>query len=230
MICSVLIIDDDRQQLDILKRYLEKHDMKVITALDGREGMRVAEKIKPDLVITDMEMPHIDGGSLCEKLKKLPGAKKTPVIIISGKKISEKDMLEGYARGSDDYLIKPFSLPILVAKIKNLLMLYEKYSRAVQSFKKWRMQIDFEAKEIKINGKKTRLTRKEFDLFVVLMKKKGKVANISYLLENVWGYDPALYNNPHTVEVHISSIRRKLGRKIGSRIKKVTGYGYKFEY
>lgn len=229
MICRILIVDDEEDILSIAKRYFEKRDMEVVTTNSGKKALALAKKMKPDLVIADVEMPDSDGRNLCLSIKKTPGLKKTPVIIMSGKKISEKDILEGYAKGSNDYVIKPFSFPVLLAKVKNLLMLYDKCSGMVRHFREWNLKIDYDRKELFLKNRKVNLTRKEFGLLSILLEKKGKVAGNSYLLENVWGYEPALYNNPHTIEVHVSSLRKKLGRGVGGRIKKVTGYGYKFE-
>ncbi|MEA3307327.1 MAG: response regulator transcription factor, partial [Elusimicrobiota bacterium] len=173
--------------------------------------------------------PEIDGFYVCKIIKNTPRLAKIPVIILSGKKINEEDILSGYAKGADDYLIKPVSFPILLAKIKILLERQEGCDKNKKNIKKWDMFIDRHERILKIKNKTIDLTRKEFDLLVILLKKEGKIVSVPYLLEAIWGYDPALYNDSHTVEVHVSSLRKKLGSAIAKHIKKITGHGYKME-
>lgn len=223
-------MDDDREMVNILSKYLSTHDFSALSASDGAQGLAALEDAKPDIVITDVEMPGMDGLTFCRKLRETRSSASVPVIIMSGKKITETDMVSGYARGADDYVIKPFSYPVLLAKIQALLKRV-KYAPALKAGKTKRsgFEIDPEGRALKVSGKPVRVTSKEFDLFSLLASKPGRVISVNHMLENVWGLDPANYNDPHTVEVHIYNLRKKLGSRLSARIKAVAGHGYKFE-
>ncbi|OGS29228.1 MAG: hypothetical protein A2218_04655 [Elusimicrobia bacterium RIFOXYA2_FULL_53_38] len=227
---KTLLVDDDKTMLDILGKYLGNHGFSVITAPDGTEGLALLENAKPDIIITDAEMPRMDGFAFCKKLKENRFLAAIPVIIMSGKKMGENDIISGYERGADDYVIKPFSYPVLLAKI-NAVLRRSKERPALEpsAIKKNGFELNLGGRTLKISGKQIKVTSKELDLFALLVSKPGRILSLNQLLETVWGYDPANYNNPHTVEVHISNLRKKLGAKLASRIKSVSGHGYKFE-
>jgi len=223
-----LIVDDDPELLGILKKYLENHGLETITAANGAEAMAAAASGKPDIIITDVEMPRMDGFALCRRIKENKALADIPVIIMSGKKISESDHISGYGHGADDYVVKPFSYPVLLAKTKAMLRRASKGKKKSAFVKKDGLEMDLEGRVIRIKGKPIKLTSKEFDLLATLTSKPGKVLSLNTLLEAVWGYNIADYNDPHTVEVHVSNLRRKVGA-FGKRIKAVAGHGYKFE-
>ncbi|OGR45400.1 MAG: hypothetical protein A2X35_03935 [Elusimicrobia bacterium GWA2_61_42] len=227
---KVLLVDDDRKMLDVMRRYLENHDFTVIFTDNGSEALMMARDSKPDLVVADVQLPGLDGFELCKALKTSPGTAHTPVIIISGGRTEDEDIVEGYDLGADDYLTKPFAFPVLTAKINAVLRRYGSAGEGkAGTIKDKEVELDPEARSVKVSGKPVPLTRKEFDLLTLLLEKKGRVLSVPYLLETVWGYDMATYDNPHTVETHISSLRKKLGTRMAARISSVTGHGYKFE-
>lgn len=225
---KILLVDDDRAMLEVMRRYLENLDFSVIFTDNGSEALMMARDSSPDLVVADVELPGLDGMALCKALKSSPGTSRTPVIIISGGRTDDEDIVEGYDRGADDYLTKPFAYSVLTAKIGAVLRRYG--AAAPETFiKEQGIELDPGARTVKAAGKPVPLTRKEFDLLTLLLEKKGRALGVPYLLETVWGYDMATYDNPHTVETHISSLRKKLGAKLAARIQSVTGHGYKFE-
>ena len=227
---KILLVDDDRKMLDVMRRYLENHDFSVIFTDNGSEALMLARDSRPDLVVADVELPGLDGFALCKALKDSPDTARVPVIIISGGRTDDDDIVEGYDKGADDYLTKPFAVPVLTAKINAVLRRYSAPSGVeAEKIKAEGLEIDPGARTVKVGGKPAALTRKEFDLLTLLLEKKGRVLGVPYLLETVWGYDMATYDNPHTVETHISSLRKKLGAKLARRIESVTGHGYKFE-
>jgi DNA-binding response OmpR family regulator len=227
---KILLVDDDRKLLELTRYYLENHDFSVIFTDNGSEALMLARDSKPDLVVTDVEMPGLDGFSLCKAIKTSGDTAVIPVIIVSGKKVKDTDIVVGYDRGADDYLTKPFAFSVLAAKINAVLRRYSSNSgSAARKIKAEGVELDPAARTVKISGKPAALTRKEFDLLTLLLEKKGRVLSVPYILETVWGYDVANYNNPHTVETHVSSLRKKLGSKLAERILSVTGYGYRFE-
>jgi len=229
MFKKILLVDDDKLVLNSTRRYLEGQGFAVAAAANGAEAVVMARDSKPDLVITDAEMKGLDGFTLCKVLKETDGFAGLPVIIISGRKISEEDILAGYNKGADDYILKPFSFPVLLAKLKAVMKRYEGVAEKTEKIKKLGMVIDPAGRTVMIKNSVVGLTRKEFDLLMALITEEGRLLGIPYLLETVWGYDPASYNDPHTVGVHVSSLRKKLGPEIGAHINSVTGHGYKFD-
>lgn len=227
---KILLVDDDRKMLEVMRRYLENHDFSVIFTDNGSEALMMARDSRPDLIVADVELPGLDGFALCKAIKSSPDTARVPVIIISGGRTEDEDIVAGYDKGADDYLTKPFAFPVLTAKINAVLRRYAATSGGeAEKIKAQGLEIDPGARTVKIGGKPAALTRKEFDLLTLLLEKKGRVLGVPYLLETVWGYDMATYDNPHTVETHISSLRKKLGPKLAKRIESVTGHGYKFE-
>ena len=226
---KILLVDDDKVVLNSTRRYLQSHGFQVVHTDSGAEAVILARESKPDLVITDAEMKGLDGFALCRVIKETPGLSKTPVIIISGRKITEEDVLIGYDKGADDYILKPFSFAVLLAKLKAVMKRYEASEGNTGKISRLGMVIDPSGRTVTIKNGVIKLTRKEFDLLIVLITEEGRLLGIPYLLETVWGYDPASYNDPHTVGVHVSSLRKKLGAPIADHIISVTGHGYKFE-
>lgn len=226
---KVLLVDDDATALKLAKQYLASLSFSVVTSNNGSDALLLAQESKPDILVIDVEMPGLDGNSLCRVLKRGPNTRSLPIIIMSGSKIEEKDILLGLENGADDYLLKPVSLPVLAAKIQTVLRRYAAPAKLERSLKRSGVELDPAGRTVKVRGKTVSLARKEFDLLAILLEKAGRVLSIPYLLETVWGYDPAHYNDPSTVEVHISRLRRKLGTRAAGRIVNVTGNGYKFE-
>jgi len=226
MQCSILIIDDDKDFLNLVSRYLESNSFSVFKAYTAKEGMSILNRKKIDIVISDVDMPGINGFELLKSIKTSRKHSGLPVILMSGKKISEIDILDGYNKGNEDYIVKPFSLPVLLAKIKNI-MRYRNICVKENVFKIGPLYI-YEEQRKAVKGKEEiKLTRKEFDIILTLAKNKNKIFSVAELLDIIWGYD--LSNNPHTVETHISSLRKKLGPEISKKIKNVSGYGYKLD-
>jgi DNA-binding response OmpR family regulator len=223
-----LIVDDDPELLGILKKYLENHGLETITAANGAEALAAAPSGKPDIIITDVEMPRMDGFTLCRRVKDNKVPAYIPVIMMTGQKVSEADQISGYGCGADDYVVKPFSYPVLLAKVKAMLRRAARGKKKEAVKKKGDLELNLEARAIKIKGRPVKLTSKEFDLLNTLTANPGRVLSLNSLLEAVWGYNTADYNDPHTVEVHVSNLRRKIGA-FGKRIKAVAGHGYKFE-
>ena len=227
---KILLVEDDRAMLDVMRRYLENHGFSVIFTDNGSEALMLVRDSRPDLVVTDVEVPGLDGFELCKAIKCSAATASVPVIIISGEKTGDTDLVSGYDKGADDYLAKPFAFSVLTAKINAVLRRYSSNSGpSATKIREQGLELDPSARAVKVAGKPVPLTRKEFDLVTLLLGKKGRVLSVPYILETVWGYDMATYDNPHTVETHVSSLRKKLGGKFAKRLVSVTGHGYKFE-
>lgn len=226
---KILIVDDDAATRAIVKRYLTANGFTVVMTDNGSEALLLIRESRPDLVLLDVEMPGLDGFSVCRVLKKDTASRQTPVIMMSGNMTQERDFIQGFEGGADDYINKPLSLPVLVARIQAVLRRYQLAAKTESKLKKGGIELDPAGRTVKVNGKPVPLTRKEFDLLTTLVGKPGRALSVPYLLETVWGYDPADYNDPGTVEVHVSHLKKKLGPKIAKRIVNVLGHGYKFE-
>ncbi|MBI5238855.1 MAG: response regulator transcription factor [Elusimicrobia bacterium] len=226
---KLLVVDDDKSILGMIKRYVTANGFSCVVTDNGSEALMLVRESRPDLILVDAEMPGLDGHAVCRVLKKEAATQAVPVIIMSGARIEEKDMLAGFSGGADDYVIKPFSLAVLLARIQAVLRRYKTPVQSEEKLRKYGLELDPGGRTVKLGGKDVSLTRKEFDLLAVLIGRSGRVLSIPYLLETVWGYDPADYNDPGTVEVHVCHLRKKLGTRLGRRIVAVTGHGYKFE-
>lgn len=230
MAAKILIVDDDKAVLRTLVKALTLSSFSVVSADNGAEALIMARESLPDLILFDVEMPGLDGHSLCRALRAQTATKNVPLIMMSGARKEEKDVLTGFEGGADDYVFKPFSHKILIKKIEALLRRAGggNTSQADQVISCGGIELDPGGRTAKTPAGALSLTPKEFDLLALLLSKPGRVLSPIYLLETVWGYDPADYNDPHTVEVHISQLRRKLGPKLGKLIVSMTGHGYKF--
>lgn len=226
---KILVVDDDKSVLNVVKKYLIDNSYSVVMTDNSSEALMLARESQPDLILTDAEMPGLNGHAVCRVLKKEATSRSIPVIIMSGSKIDDKDILSGFEGGADDYVVKPFALPILKARIEAVLRRYQASAQVENKLKKVGIELDPAGRTVKVSGKRIALTRKEFDLLATLISKPGRVLSITYLLETIWGYDPADYNDPGTVEVHVSHLRKKLGPKVAKHIVNVFGHGYKFE-
>ncbi len=226
---KILIVDDDRQILKVVKEFLGKSGLTAIATDDPSEALLLARDSRPDLVLSDADMPGLGGHSLCRVLKKEEATKNIPVILMSGSMIDDRDVVAGFEGGADDYLMKPFSLGVLLARIRAVLRRYAASEGSRETLKRRGVELDPGARTVACGGKPVSLTRKEFDLLAALLARSGRVLSIPYLLETVWGYDPADYNDPGTVEVHVSHLRKKLGPKTARLLVNVVGHGYKFD-
>ena len=226
---KILVVDDDRAILQLAKKYLSSNGMTVMMTDNGSEALLLVRDSKPDIILCDAQMPGLDGHALCRRIKQEADTRSVPVVLMSGARIADRDVLQGFEGGADDYVMKPFSLPVLLARLRAVLRRYAAAEEKQGMLKKAGLEIDPAGRTAKIGKTPIALTRKEFDLLSVLLTKSGRVLSIPYLLETVWGYDPADYNDPGTVEVHVYHLRKKLGPKLAKRIVNLPGLGYKFD-
>ncbi|MDD5629462.1 MAG: response regulator transcription factor [Elusimicrobia bacterium] len=226
---KIQLVDDEEDFRKMLRSFLRKAGHTVSDEASAREALLAAVDSPPDIVISDVQMPGMDGFELCRRLRAEPRTAAVPVVLMSGASKEERDQLEGFALGADDYVLKPFAPPILLAKISAVLRRYSTAAELCEILRGDGVTLDVQARTVVHAGRRIDLTRKEFDLLTLLLRKRGHVLAPKYLLEAVWGYDLAEYNDPHTVTVHLSSLRRKLGPRLGRRIVTVPGSGYRFD-
>lgn len=226
---KILVVDDVESLRRTVGKALSQAGFSVLTAADGSDALLLAEEAAPDLVLCDAVMPGLDGHALLRVLKRGKATAPIPVIIMSGEMLEEADIVTGLEGGADDYLAKPFTMKVLLARIHAVLRRYERKPAADEILSVHGLELDPASREVKVGGKTVALTRKEFDLLALLVEHAGKVLKTGYLLETIWGYDLADYNDPQTVQTHVSRLRKKLGDKIGKRIENVHSLGYRFE-
>ncbi|MDR4495931.1 MAG: response regulator [Nitrospirales bacterium] len=226
MSATVLVVDDEKDLLDLVKYHLEKSGLKCLEARDGESALQVARDRTLDLIVLDLMLPGLDGLEVCRKLRKDPKTANIAIIMLTAK-AEEVDRIVGLEMGADDYMVKPFSPRELVARIKAVLRRGQgQESTAVQ--KVGALEVDEGKHQVTVQGAVVELTVKEFDLLCALMKANGRVLNRDQILETVWGYSNAVDIESRTVDVHIRRLREKLGTE-QSRVVTVKGVGYRFE-
>ncbi|WP_026886130.1 response regulator transcription factor [Clostridium beijerinckii] len=218
---SILIVEDELRIRFLLRDYLIKEDFNVFEASNGEEGLFVFSTQKIDLVLLDIMMPVMDGLTMLEKLREVSTV---PVVLLTAKG-EEEDKLQGYDYGADDYITKPFSPKVLIAKVKALLKrTREDLDSSFQDFNG--LTINKLSHEVKINGKEIILSPKEYELLMYLVTNEGIALSRDNILDNVWGID--YYGDIRTVDTNVKRLREKLLDK-SSYIITVRGSGYKFE-
>jgi two-component system response regulator VicR len=202
----VLVVDDEKPIVDILKYNLTKEGYNVLVAYDGEEAIKVAESASPDLVLLDIMLPKIDGFSVCKKLRE----KMTCPIIMLTAKGEEVDKVLGLELGADDYVTKPFSMRELMARVKaNLRRTVLADPAGEQNVIKVRdLELDLKSYQLKKNGVPLELTFREFELIKFLATQAGQVFSREKLLEEVWGYE--YYGDIRTVDVTVRRLREKV--------------------
>ena len=218
---SILIVEDELKIRFLIRDYLLKDGFNIFEASDGEEGLFQFSKEKIDLIILDIMMPKMNGLEMLEKLREVSNV---PVIFLTAKG-EEEDKLEGYQFGADDYMTKPFSPKVLVAKVKALLKrTREDLDSSIQNFSG--LSVNQLSHEVKVNDKIILLSPKEYELLIYLINNESIALSRDNILDNVWGID--YYGDIRTVDTNIKRLREKLLDK-SSYIVTVRGSGYKFE-
>ncbi len=218
---KILVVEDENILREVITDYLIEDGYQVLEAADGEEALELFQLNSVDLVILDIVLPKIDGWSVCRRIRKNSNI---PIIILTARS-DEDDSLLGYELGADDYLIKPYSPRVLMAKVKRFL---EKYSGIVDGtlISAGGIVINMGSRLVTADGNTINLTHTEFEILTYLMQNKGIVITREQLITKIWGYD--FYGDEKTVNSHIRNLRAKLGSK-GSSIVTVIRSGYKFE-
>lgn len=227
--CRILLVDDEADNRRVYGDVLEAEGYSVKRVANAREAFEAAVEAAPDLVLSDVSMPGGDGLSLLTKLRADKRTARVPVVLMSGVHKGSDDQAEGLDQGADDYLPKPVTPALIRAKVAAVLRRYGAPEELGEKLKTHGLVLDVAARTATISGRRVPLTRKEFDLLTTFLRKPGRVLSVPFLLETVWGYDPADYSDPHTIGVHVSTLRRKIGAKLAERIVAVPGLGYRFD-
>ncbi|MED1508844.1 MULTISPECIES: response regulator transcription factor [Bacillus] len=221
---TVLLVEDERRLREIVSDYFRNEGFEVIEAEDGKKALELFAEHTIDLIMLDIMLPEIDGWSVCRRIRKESAV---PIIMLTARS-DEDDTLLGFELGADEYVTKPFSPKVLVARAKTLL---KRADGAVGVTEENAMslagiEVNRLSRTVLVDGEEIILTHKEFELLVYLMENKGIVLSRQHLLDQLWGYD--YYGDDRTVDTHIKKLRNKLGDR-AKHIGTVIRVGYKFE-
>jgi DNA-binding response OmpR family regulator len=218
----ILVVDDEARMRKLIKDFLVVKNYKILEAGDGEEALEVFEenKDKIKLVLLDVMMPKIDGWTVLRKIRQ---ESKVPVIMLTARG-EEQDELFGFELGVDEYITKPFSPKILVARVNTILRRTTKKSKTIQDI--GGIVIDPEGRTVSVDGKALELSLREYELLKYLMDNENIALSRNNILSKVWNYE--YYGDSRTIDSHIKKIRHKLGKK-GRYIQTIRGIGYKFQ-
>ncbi|MFW0715551.1 response regulator transcription factor [Pedobacter sp. N23S346] len=221
---KILIVDDEPDILELIEYNLKKEGYQVFTASNGQEGITVAKKVHPDLIILDIMMPKMDGIEACRLMRAIPEFKNTFMVFLTARS-EEYSEIAGFNVGADDYIAKPIKPRALVSRINAIL----RRNSGTEEVSENKLEIgdlviDREAYLVFQSGNKVVLAKKEFELLYLLASKPGKVYTRESILKNIWEDSVVVTNR--TIDVHIRKLREKLGETYVSTVK---GVGYKFE-
>lgn len=220
---TILVVDDEQDLLDLIEYNLKKEGFDVIKAEDGKEGIKMARKHSPNLVLLDIMMPKMDGLEAVEVMRGDEDLKHIPIIFLTARG-DEKTEVEGLNKGGDDYITKPISTTKLISRIKAVLRRFEETTEISNRLEVHDIEIDKDRYIVTRGDEEFQLPRKEFELLFFLASRKGKVMDRQTLLNEVWGDN--IYVVDRTVDVHVRKIREKLGDEY---IETVKGVGYRFK-
>ncbi|WP_438446608.1 response regulator transcription factor [Gorillibacterium sp. sgz5001074] len=221
---KIVVIDDDEKITSMLRRALTFEGYSVATAGDGQEGLRRVLEQEPDVIILDVMMPKVDGWEVCRRIRE--GGIGTPVLMLTAKD-DISDRVKGLDMGADDYLVKPFALEELLARVRVLLRrkAAEKTEAPTNRLQYEDLVLDLDTREVFREGKLIELTTKEFDLLHLFMQNPKRVLSRDLIMEKIWGYDYSGESN--VMEVYIALLRQKTEEHGGKRIiQTVRGAGY----
>ncbi len=223
---KILIVEDEKDILQLVRLYLEKEGFRAVTAMTGPEGLAQVKAEKPDLIVLDLMLPELDGLEVCKRVRSNPDTAMLPIIMLTAK-AEESDTIIGLELGADDYVTKPFSPKTLVARIKALLRRLERTPTGGSSHYRYGpLTMDPARHEVRLGKQEIVLTAKEFGLLEHLLKHPGRVLTRDVLLNAVWGYD--YYGTTRTVDVHIRRLKQKLPL-LEDAIVSVKSLGYKLK-
>ncbi len=226
---KILVVDDNKDFVELLKAQLERKGHRVIVALNGREGLQRAYQARPDLVILDVMMPEMDGWDVCRRLRELTNV---PIIMVTARS-SAADVVYGLDSGADDYVTKPFSFEVLEARIQAALRRGNlggiNGSGRSPYYSNGCLSIDFDRRIVAVHGKEVKLTPTEYALLSCLVRNEGRVLPHNYLLKEVWGCE--YMDRTDTLKCYIRYLRRKIEKDPENPvwIKTEWGIGYRFD-
>ena len=219
---KILVVDDEENIRNIIKKYAVFEGYDVYEAEDGIEAVNLCRQNNYDIIIMDIMMPELDGFSACREIKK---EKDIPVIMLSARG-EEFDRIHGFETGADDYVVKPFSPKELMMRVSAVLKRSKNSQKELNIFESDGIKIDFSGRIVYIDGERVDMSPKEYELFFYLVKNINIALSRERLITEVWGYD--FYGDDRTLDTHIKILRKTLGKYSG-KIVTLRGVGYRFE-
>ncbi len=219
---TVLVVDDESRMRKLIKDFLVQKEFCVLEAEDGEKALEVYQENQKEigLILLDVMMPKLDGWSVLRQIRQ---ESKVPIIMLTARG-EEQDELFGFELGVDEYISKPFSPKILVARVEAILNRTRGSKNEVKDY--GGIEIDIDGRTVKVDGKEVEMSLREYELLKYLMDNQGIALSRDKILNNVWNYD--YYGDSRTIDSHIKKIRHKLGKR-GKYIETMRGVGYKFE-
>jgi two-component system, OmpR family, phosphate regulon response regulator PhoB len=221
---KILVIEDDRALSEIICYNLEQHGFQVTVAYDGQGGLNSALHHRPEIILLDVMLPVMDGVEVCRKLRAHPDTSQCIIVMLTAKG-EEADQLVGFSVGADDYVIKPFSVKVLLERIKAIRRRLITEPQDAQSISAQGIVIDRVRHQVTLEGKPVDLTPSEFRLLETLLRQPGRAYQRNDLIDSALGEDTVVLER--TIDVHIRALRKKLG-DLGHLIETVRGIGYRF--
>ena len=220
---NILVVDDESRMRKLVKDFLIRDGYSVLEAGDGGEALDIFFEMQSEiaLVILDVMMPKLDGWQVCREIRQYS---KVPIIMLTAR-TDERDELQGFDLGVDEYIGKPFSPKILVARVEAILRRTNQFQKE-ENIRAGGIELDMAAHQVTIDGKPIELSYKEFELLHFFMKNEGLALSREKILNEVWNYD--YFGDARTIDTHVKKLRSKMGDK-GDLIKTIWGLGYKFE-
>lgn len=219
---KILVVDDEENIRNIIKKYAVFEGYDVYEAEDGIEAVNLCRQNNYDIIIMDIMMPELDGFSACREIKK---EKDIPVIMLSARG-EEFDRIHGFETGTDDYVVKPFSPKELMMRVAAVLKRSKNSQKELNIFESDGIKVDFSGRIVYIDGERVDMSPKEYELFFYLVKNRNIALSRERLITEVWGYD--FYGDDRTLDTHIKILRKTLGKYSG-KIVTLRGVGYRFE-
>lgn len=219
---TILIVEDEPILREVMKDYLLEEGYGVLEAGDGKKALELFQEHEVDLIILDIMLPELDGWSVCKRIRKISNV---PIIMLTARS-DEDDTLLGFELGADDYITKPYSPPILLARAKRLLESRQTREQEDDTLSSSGISIHFPSRTVTVDGENCSLTHTEFEILAYLMKNKGIIITREQLITKIWGYD--FVGDDRTVNSHIRNLRSKLG-EYAKHIATIVRSGYKFE-
>jgi DNA-binding response OmpR family regulator len=217
---TVLVVDDERHIVDLVRLYLEKEGFAVVAAADGEQALALHQRQEPDLVILDLMLPKVDGFEVCREIRRRGD---TPVVMLTAR-TDDVDSIVGLELGADDYVTKPFNPRALVARVKAILRRSAGGRRSTRPVEVGSLRVDPARREAVVGQRRLVLRPREFDLLAAMARDPGVVMTRDALLEDVWGTD--FPGETRTIDVHVAEVRKQLADD-GPLIETVRGYGYR---
>jgi two-component system phosphate regulon response regulator PhoB len=221
---KILIIEDERALTQVLTYNLQREGYETLVAHDGQEGLRKAQTHLPDLVLLDLMLPVVDGLEVCRQLRSGDQTRKIPIVMLTAKG-EETDQVVGFSLGADDYVTKPFSVKVLLQRIKAIQRRFQGEEEPADIIDHLGVRVDRVRHQVSVNGKALELTPTEFRLLECFLRQPGRAFTRAQLMDAAMGEEAVVLER--TIDVHVKSLRRKLG-PAGKLIETVRGLGYRF--